>query len=72
MDNLQIGFDFDYILNDFRLYGGLLIDEWAPYDTFSGDKNNDGIDDICEDEFEAGFFEGQQQEILTKMELLML
>ena len=23
------------------------------------DCNNDGIDDICEDEFEAGFFEGQ-------------
>ena len=40
LDNLQIGFDFDYILNDFRLYGGLLIDEWAIYDTFNSDSQN--------------------------------
>ena len=39
-DNLQMGFDFDFIKGKNRLYGGLLIDEWAPYDTFSGDNRN--------------------------------
>ena len=43
--NLQMGFDFDFIKDKNRLYGGLLIDEWAPYETFSEDENNDGIDD---------------------------
>ena len=45
VDNLQMGFDFDFIKGRNRLYGGLLIDEWAPYNTFSSDENNDGIDD---------------------------
>ena len=45
VDNLQMGFDFEFIKGKNRLYGGLLIDEWAPYETFSGDENNDGIDD---------------------------
>ena len=45
VDNLQMGFDFDLIKGKNRLYGGLLIDEWAPYDTFSGDENGDGVDD---------------------------
>ena len=45
VDNLQMGFDFEFIKGKNRIYGGLLIDEWAPYDTFSGDENNDGIDD---------------------------
>ena len=40
LDNLQIGFDFDYIFSKFRVYGSLLIDEWALYDTFNQDSHN--------------------------------
>ena len=40
LDNLQIGFDFDYLFNNSRLYGSLLIDEWAPYDTFNNNAHN--------------------------------
>ena len=40
LDNLQMGFDFDWIIGKNRLYGGLLIDEWAPYDTFNSDSHN--------------------------------
>tara|TARA_B100000676_G_scaffold27839_1_gene25783 strand:- start:4107 stop:5708 length:1602 start_codon:yes stop_codon:yes gene_type:complete len=40
LDNLQMGFDFDYIFSKYRVYGGLLIDEWAPYKTFSKDSRN--------------------------------
>ena len=43
LDNLMIGIDFDLFISNKdsisnRLYGALLIDEWAPYSTF--DKNN--------------------------------
>jgi hypothetical protein len=43
LDNLMIGVDFDLFLSKKknitnRLYGSLMIDEWAPYSTF--DKNN--------------------------------
>tara|TARA_A100001011_G_scaffold365420_1_gene417081 strand:+ start:31892 stop:33424 length:1533 start_codon:yes stop_codon:yes gene_type:complete len=40
LDNLQIGFDFDYVFSQFRFYGGLLIDEWAFYDTFNEQSKN--------------------------------
>ena len=40
LDNLQIGFDFDYIFRGYRLYGGLLIDEWALYDSFNSKSQN--------------------------------
>ncbi len=40
LDNLQIGFDFDWLIGKNRLYGGLLIDEWAPYDTFNSENHN--------------------------------
>ncbi len=40
LDNLQIGFDFDYFYKKNRFYGGLLIDEWAPYDTFNKESHN--------------------------------
>jgi len=40
LDNLQMGFDFDWILDKNRLYGGLLIDEWAPYDSFNSNNHN--------------------------------
>ena len=40
IDNLQMGFDFDYIYKNNRFYGGLLIDEWSPYNTFSGNSHN--------------------------------
>jgi len=39
-DNLQIGIDYEYIFNKYRLYGSLLIDEWAPFDTFNNDERN--------------------------------
>ena len=35
-----MGFDFDWIIGSNRLYGGLLIDEWAPYDTFNSGARN--------------------------------
>jgi len=43
LDNLMIGCDFDFLFSNKenisnRVYGSLLIDEWAPYSTF--DKNN--------------------------------
>ena len=40
LDNLQMGFDFDYIASKFRIYGGLIIDEWAPYETFNDESRN--------------------------------
>ena len=40
LDNLQIGFDFDYMIEKNRIYGGLLIDEWALYDTFNDNSQN--------------------------------
>jgi len=40
LDNLQMGFDFDFLFNKSRLYGGLLVDEWAPYDTFNSNAHN--------------------------------
>ncbi len=40
LDNLQIGFDFDYLYKNNRFYGGMLIDEWAPYDTFNQSSHN--------------------------------
>ena len=40
LDNLQLGFDFDYLFPKHRIYGALLIDEWAPYDTFNDNAQN--------------------------------
>ena len=45
LDNLFMGFDFDVIFNinsnkRHRVYGSLLIDEWAPFSTFSKDERN--------------------------------
>ena len=46
LDNLMIGFDFDFIsskcMNDkpCRFYGAIMMDEWAPYSTFSKDNRN--------------------------------
>ena len=40
VDNLQMGFDFDFLFKGYRIYGGILIDEWAPYDTFNEDAHN--------------------------------
>ena len=45
MDNLIIGFDFDILFGrkegiNNRIYGALLIDEWAPYSTFDKDNRN--------------------------------
>jgi len=45
LDNMMMGIDFDYIFGrkeriSNRLYGALLIDEWAPYSTFKEDERN--------------------------------
>ena len=40
LDNLQIGFDFDCMIAKNRIYGALLIDEWALYDTFNDNSQN--------------------------------
>ena len=39
-DNLQIGLDYEYIFKKYRIYGALLLDEWAPFDTFNDDERN--------------------------------
>ena len=39
-DNLQIGFDMEYVKSKNRFYMALIIDEWAPYDTFNSDHHN--------------------------------
>ena len=39
-DNLQMGFDMEYLKNNNRFYMALIIDEWAPYDTFNSDHHN--------------------------------
>ena len=39
-DNLQMGFDIEYIKNKNRFYFSLIIDEWAPYDTFNSEHHN--------------------------------
>ena len=39
-DNLQWGIDWEYIFNNKRVYGGLLMDEWALYDTFNSSERN--------------------------------
>ena len=40
LDNLQIGIDWDYYLKGYRIYGAMMIDEWAPFDTFSDNERN--------------------------------
>tara|TARA_B100000902_G_C27126689_1_gene821508 strand:- start:275 stop:910 length:636 start_codon:yes stop_codon:yes gene_type:complete len=39
-DNLQLGFDIDYIGNKNRLYMALIMDEWDPYNTFDSDNHH--------------------------------
>ena len=39
-DNLQIGFDLEYLINNNRFYGAFLMDEWSPFDTFSSNHHN--------------------------------
>ena len=40
VDNLQIGLDWDYYFEKQRFYGAILIDEWAPFDTFNDKERN--------------------------------
>jgi len=40
LDNIMMGFDFEYIINNNRIYFALLMDEWAPYETFSSNNRN--------------------------------
>ena len=39
-DNLQMGFDIEYLVNNNRFYGAFLMDEWAPFDTFNSNHHN--------------------------------
>ena len=39
-DNLQMGIDFEYLINNNRFYSAFLMDEWAPFDTFNSDHHN--------------------------------
>ncbi|MAX10040.1 MAG: hypothetical protein CMG13_04155 [Candidatus Marinimicrobia bacterium] len=39
-DNLQLGFDIDYIGNKNRLYMALIMDEWDPYNTFESENHH--------------------------------
>ena len=39
-DNLQMGFDLDYIHNNGRTNFAILVDEWAPYETFTSNHHN--------------------------------
>ncbi|MBC8213232.1 MAG: hypothetical protein ISR90_04690 [Candidatus Marinimicrobia bacterium] len=38
LDNVQMGFDCDWIVANSRIYGAFYMDEWSPYATF--DKGN--------------------------------
>ena len=40
IDNVMMGFDIDFIYNTNRIFFSLLLDEWAPYDTFDNDNRN--------------------------------
>jgi len=40
IDNIQMGFDWDWIVRGMRLYGAFYMDEWAPYQTFSARENH--------------------------------
>ncbi|NQU67336.1 MAG: hypothetical protein HQ510_05280 [Candidatus Marinimicrobia bacterium] len=40
VDNVQMGADWEWMIRDQRLYGALLMDEWAPYDTFKGSREH--------------------------------
>ena len=39
-DNLQLGFDIDYISDKNRFYMALIIDEWDPYNTFDSEEHH--------------------------------
>ena len=39
-DNLQMGFDIEYLYKNNRIYGAFLMDEWSPFDTFNSDHHN--------------------------------
>ncbi|MAV63836.1 MAG: hypothetical protein CMG00_01440 [Candidatus Marinimicrobia bacterium] len=60
-DNLQMGFDLDYLHNNSRYYAAFIIDEWAPYSTFKSNHHNwFGI--------QAGFSRLLYDKFLFKME----
>jgi len=40
IDNLQMGFDWEWIIKNTRLYGAFYMDEWSPYKTFSNENHN--------------------------------
>ena len=39
-DNIQMGFDIEYLYKNNRFYGAFLMDEWSPFDTFNSDHHN--------------------------------
>ena len=39
-DNLQMGFDVEYLGNNNRIYGAFLMDEWSPFNTFNSNHHN--------------------------------
>lgn len=40
LDNMQMGLDLEWLVSDTRIYGSLMMDEWAPYDTFDSSENH--------------------------------
>ena len=39
-DNLLMGFDWEYIISKWRIYGAFIMDEWSPTKTFNSDNHN--------------------------------
>ncbi len=40
IDNIQMGFDWSWIISKSRFYGAFFMDEWSPYKTFSSEYNH--------------------------------
>ncbi|MFQ6610621.1 MAG: hypothetical protein ACE5D7_07455, partial [Fidelibacterota bacterium] len=43
LDNVQMGIDWELMVKNQRFYGSLLVDEWAPYDTFKGSHEHNWV-----------------------------
>ena len=40
LDNLQMGFDMEYLIGENRFYFAFMADEWAPFKTFNSSNHN--------------------------------
>jgi len=40
LDNVQMGFDYEWIIANSRIYGAFYMDEWSPFKTFDKENNH--------------------------------